>query len=287
MSSDMIGRKIYELRKAKHITQEELGKAIGVSMQAVSRWECGGAPDIGVLPLIADYFQISLDVLFGRALDSEEVLEKQLYHDLWRTGDSLKVERACRYGWAMFKGMSGMESFAGEEYGKVKAAETVGTLARLTFNTGYIFMNATEQFHYFLALPEPREGYNIALAELEEYTRLFRLLADPHRLKLLTYICSCRESLISVPAAAEMLELCNDEILSLLEEFCELEWVLPESVDMGQGPVRIYRPGDNMALLPLLCFAREFIANPKLFYLNNYLRTKPMLSDMLSDAQES
>ena len=36
-----------------------------------------------------------------------------------------------------------------------------------------------------------------------------------------------------------------------------------------------------MALLPLLCFAREFLANAKLFYLNNYLRTKPLLQNML------
>ena len=51
-----VGANIRALRLAKHITQEQLGKAVGVSMQAVSRWECGGAPDISVLPLIADYF---------------------------------------------------------------------------------------------------------------------------------------------------------------------------------------------------------------------------------------
>ena len=37
-----IGANIKALRKARHITQEQLGKAVGVSMQAVSRWaaEC-------------------------------------------------------------------------------------------------------------------------------------------------------------------------------------------------------------------------------------------------------
>ena len=69
--------------------------------------------------------------LFGRALDNEAVLEKQLYSDLWRTHENQKVERACRYGWAMFKGMSGMASFAEEEYGKVDAAEIIGTLAQM------------------------------------------------------------------------------------------------------------------------------------------------------------
>lgn len=277
----IVGRKIRELRKEKHITQEELGKAVGVSTQAVSKWECGGAPDIEVLPLIADYFRVSLDALFGRSCDSEEVLEKQLYNDLSRTHNSQKLERACQYGWAMFKGMSGMDSFANEEYGKVSVSDTNGTYARISFDSGYVFMNATEEFHYFLALPEPTSGYNVALSSLEEYTKLFALLSDPCKLQLLTYICSCKESLISVPVTAETLSLSKEKTEALLEEFCNLEWVIPETVDMGHGPVQIYRSGDNTALLPLLCFAREFISNAKLFYLNNYLRTRPMLAQTL------
>lgn len=80
---------------------------------------------------------------------------------------------------------------------------------------------------------------------------------------------------------AHALQFSEGEAFALLEEFCTLEWVLPEIIDMGDGPVRVYRPGDTMALLPLLCFAREFLANAKLFYLNNYLRTKPLLQNML------
>lgn len=278
-----VGANIRALRLAKHITQEQLGKAVGVSMQAVSRWECGGAPDISVLPLIADYFEVSLDALFGRTLDNETALEHHLYDDLWRTHENQKVERACKYGWAMFKGMSGMESFANEEYGKVAAAETVGTYARLSFDAGYVFMNAIEEFHYFLVMPEPENGYNAALAHMDEYAKLFSLLADRCKLRLLSYICSCKESLLSVQSTAKTLGFDEDETLELLEQFCTLEWVLPESIDMGNGPVRVYRPGDTMALLPLLCFAREFMANAKLFYLNNYLRTKPMLQGMLEE----
>lgn len=278
-----IGANIKALRKARHITQEQLGKAVGVSMQAVSRWECGGVPDVSVLPLIADYFDVSLDALFGRVLDNEMALEHYLYADLWRTHENQKAERACRYGWAMFKGMSGMESFANEEYGKISAAETVGTYARLSFNNGYVFMNATEEFHYFLVMPEPESGYNAALANIDEYTKLFSLLADKNKLRLLSYICSCKESLLSVQSTARALNFNEGKTFDLLEQFCTLGWVQPESIDMGSGAIRVYRPGDTMALLPLLCFAREFIAKAELFYLNNYLRTKPMLQAMLEE----
>ena len=61
-----IGMQIAKLRKEKNITQEELAKNLDVSAQAVSKWENGGAPDLELLPKIADYFGVSIDYLFGR-----------------------------------------------------------------------------------------------------------------------------------------------------------------------------------------------------------------------------
>ncbi len=60
-----IGNKIKELRHSRGITQEELARALGISFQAVSKWECGiSLPDITTAPTIASYFGISLDELF-------------------------------------------------------------------------------------------------------------------------------------------------------------------------------------------------------------------------------
>ncbi len=52
---------------ASGLTQEQLGYEMGVSAQAVSRWENGATcPDITILPIIADFFDVSLDELMGR-----------------------------------------------------------------------------------------------------------------------------------------------------------------------------------------------------------------------------
>lgn len=62
-----LGKKISELRKEKGITQEELADKLGVSPQAVSKWENDlSCPDIMSLPDIAEIFGITIDELFGK-----------------------------------------------------------------------------------------------------------------------------------------------------------------------------------------------------------------------------
>ncbi len=61
-----LGQKIRELRRRDGRTQETLAEALGVTSQAVSRWEAnGGYPDMEMIPSIANYFGVSIDELFG------------------------------------------------------------------------------------------------------------------------------------------------------------------------------------------------------------------------------
>lgn len=61
-----IAKTIAKYRKAKNLTQEALGELVGVSNQAVSKWENGSSsPDISVIPALANALGISLDQLFG------------------------------------------------------------------------------------------------------------------------------------------------------------------------------------------------------------------------------
>lgn len=70
------GSKIAYYRKAKNLTQEELASQFDISNQAVSKWETGQSyPDVELLPRIADFFEISLDELFGREFVQKSAAE--------------------------------------------------------------------------------------------------------------------------------------------------------------------------------------------------------------------
>ena len=62
-----IGNKIGQYRRKLNMTQDALAEKLGVSNQAVSKWESNQCyPDVALLPVLADIFSISLDELFGR-----------------------------------------------------------------------------------------------------------------------------------------------------------------------------------------------------------------------------
>ena len=72
-----LGQKIRELRHRDGRTQEMLADALGVTSQAISRWEAnGGYPDMEMIPSIANYFGVSIDELFGYENDRERKVDE-------------------------------------------------------------------------------------------------------------------------------------------------------------------------------------------------------------------
>ena len=67
-----LGRIIKQLRAEQSITQEELAEYLGISFQAVSKWETGTTlPDITLLPKLAAFFGVRIDELFSVSHDDE------------------------------------------------------------------------------------------------------------------------------------------------------------------------------------------------------------------------
>ena len=80
---ETIGTKIAKLRKEKELKQDELAEILGVSAQAVSKWENDvTCPDISLLPKIADTFGVSIDSLFREEKPAVTLLPKEKRKDI-------------------------------------------------------------------------------------------------------------------------------------------------------------------------------------------------------------
>ncbi len=92
-----LGEKIKELRKRDGRKQEDLANVLGVTNQAVSRWEKDGSyPDMEMIPAIANYFGITIDELFGYENDREKkitaIIQKVDEYDIKHSDDGNWVE---------------------------------------------------------------------------------------------------------------------------------------------------------------------------------------------------
>ena len=87
-----LGNTIRQLRRRDKRTQEALADALGVTPQAVSRWEAGGSyPDMNLIPPIAHYFGVSIDELFGYTNQREQRVDELVakIHDMRRKNNGV------------------------------------------------------------------------------------------------------------------------------------------------------------------------------------------------------
>ncbi|MDR0861277.1 MAG: helix-turn-helix domain-containing protein [Oscillospiraceae bacterium] len=75
-----IAENVKRLRVQRGLTQESLAEILGIASQTVSKWECGdGYPDITTLPLIANFFDVSVDDILGMSEIRDEARIKEAY----------------------------------------------------------------------------------------------------------------------------------------------------------------------------------------------------------------
>ncbi len=84
-----LGNKIKVLRKKNNTTQEQLADILGVSFQAVSKWENNITfPDITLVPVIATYFGVSIDELFDFSIKEMEAEIEAVVNEAYKYRES-------------------------------------------------------------------------------------------------------------------------------------------------------------------------------------------------------
>ena len=136
----MLGDTIYRLRTEKGISQAELGRLVGVSNKAVSKWETDEAnPDISLLPRLAEIFGITTDELLTDVKAPHEEYVKE-------TMDKLIL------------GFRGTERKSRDEYEFISDKKTVRGLPHLHIHLGRGFGNFGAKAHGVIAIGNNAKG---------------------------------------------------------------------------------------------------------------------------------
>jgi len=268
--ASILSERIAALRKERGLTQEQLGKLVGVSSQAVGKWEKGGAPDVELLPALSRHLGVTTDALFGLDGGEQTNVEDVVRRWILTVPKGQQLDQLCSLVWAAIKGMiSCADVKPGDDptltssdrceqlidaFDRSKASSLVQT--SFLFREGMIHDVHAEDFSFVSVWPEPRAGYETFLAPNQVYRRLFQALARPKCLELLELLNSKAARYYVADTLAASLGMERQEAEALLKELTDLHLLTQIDLELQGGPVHAYTLQESGTFIPFLYLAR-------------------------------
>ena len=255
----MIGEYIKNFRTKKGITQEELGRIVGVTTQAVSKWERGGAPDAELLPNIADALGVTTDMLFGRK--NVQNIEDMALEEIMAVERDEGFKKAFQILWSMSIGLSKLgsvkESFSFNALESLKNNEGYHYYSRLSFDEGTVDAKLDADCRYFFMMPEPEEGYAKMFENTDELAEIFSAFADKDILKIIFYMYSRKNTPVSLSLISSKTKINIGRTEKLMDRLCKCNLADCGVVETENGTLKAYTFRNETMVIPLLCFAKE------------------------------
>ena len=206
MAGTTFSTTLQTLRKNRGVTQEQLATHLGVSPQAVSKWENGSYPDGDLLPQIADYFEVSIDYLYGRAKDNTSV-EQQLMETIREinVGEGYDhtehFDRILKYIWAMQLGFWPENK---NYYDRTRSEGNHVIASNVFDKAGFNFFRMNKSLEFYTIMKRPENGFGAYFKVTDELADLFAFLGKKENLKVLFYMISLEAGDgVSVPTIAK------------------------------------------------------------------------------------
>jgi len=276
----ILGIKIKEYRTKKGFTQEELGQLVGVTTQAVSKWERGGTPDAEILPHIARALGVSIDALFDMEQDTGSRLEDFIIEELHSKEGEEAFQRAVSLCIAIEMGLFKLNSLKNKAVGEimdyVNDEQDYEYFSTLVSNEGLVRTRLSQNGRYFFIMPEPESGYRDFLENIEELSRTFQVLSHKETLNILFLMYHRMNKKISARFIAESVGISEEKVERIMEQLAEINIAECSEVEMIEGNVKAYSLHRAATMLPLLTFAREIGVKKVIDFGCMYIRKKPI-----------
>lgn len=276
MYQNSFGATIRGLRQQQKMTQADLGKIVGVSTQAISKWERGSIPDISILIVLADYFHISLDALIGRDAKNFDSPGDQVYAAVLNAGQDQSFREASAVCWSAVKGLTKIPDLDSLGYSPSTTQES--SRFRVSSNTGVSYGIVSEKLQAISLMPEPENGFQDLVKDPDALTSLFRFLGDRDTMMLFLFIGRRSTSLFTAELAAKETDVSLGRTQKILEAFVHRGWLTEETAGVVNGSMHLYRGNLRENYLFFLLYAQEMLLQPRFWFLSSFTsRTKPLL----------
>lgn len=279
-----IGEKIANYRKAKGYTQEQLGELVGVSGQAVSKWENGGVPDTYLLPAISKILDVSIDALFDIEKDISDFTQDEILDMLFKfcfykssnTADNFDMfPYLFEIIWTLQSAYFGVETRQPLREVIEKNSDNPQITSQIINDEGTTYLTLVENFPFFCAVMDTPEITKKLLSE-QNFYEFFSLLASVDGLKAVIFTQRSEKS------GQYMAETMAKNIGISVESFLKIEPLLvkygllhEDSLSLDDKIITVYHKWSNPEIRPLLIMAYQFINARQCYYNFTCNRTKP------------
>ena len=271
MSMITIGKQISYLRKKSGKNQSELADYVGVSTQAVSKWENGGVPDVELLPKIAEFFSVSIDSLFGRNFcDLNEAIVKIPKEDQFKI--------FFDYCWYMECAINGEDTCMSVKAVEEKANnENTQVYSGVVTDYGFTRMGLSSSLQYFLLVPDIVNTEK-AFFDGTDYTGFCKDFSDKYVFDICVFLYKREDnSTFTEYYVAKETKFTEDDVnraLTILEKY---KLVSKSQIEIDNEVKTVYHFKPNPAFIAFLIFAKEMIEVPGLFTCYGVYTKKPYL----------
>ena len=267
---------IKRLRQEKNLTQEQLAAKLGVSAQAVSKWETSETyPDGTLLVPLAQELDVSLDVLFDNNSVSMADISSRIMSLIYNTKAKERFNVARDICWQIERGLFNccMEIEKGYDPNDIKNTKSASYILE---NEGFTMVsNGKEPF--FAVFPQPEEGFGHFLEDKEELRKIFEALSHKDTVNALIYLYQeDRDYVFESSVLAKECEIGNDQIDAVLEDLRMLKVVWGQEVTINGKKRMLYYSRQSHILVAIFLIARE-IGYKGAFCLNTQNRNIPFL----------
>lgn len=279
-----IGEQIAKYRKLKGYTQEQLGESVGVSGQAVSKWENGGVPDTYLLPAISKVLGVSVDVLFGIEKKITDYSQDEILNDLFNYclhKTNCKDDKIDFFEFLFETVWTLQCAYFGNE-NRIKLNDVIEknsgneqVTSQIINDEGTTYLSLVEKFPLFCAIYDTPEISKKLLSE-KNFAEFFSLLASEDGMKAVIFTQTSSEtSQYTADMMAKKIGITTERFLEIEPLLVKYGLLNEDSLTLDDRIIKVYHKWSNPEIRPLFMMAYQFINARQCYYNFTCNRTKP------------